>query len=215
MDFWHAGYHENINMAELGGAFVAGGTGTALVAFLFPAVPAFVEIFGGGTVATIIVETVVGAGASTVGEFTGRVWQNSMCEATGCPIRDDLWDVSTYRDDLLWGAVTSLIGASIDEIFIKPKINASMAQAEAAAKAGFQQQAASQLWDHTLATGESWPPQSTKGFTLVADWKLGPPAGFPCPTPSTAVLLTSLSEALDITVNDDIWKTLWSIMTDE
>ena len=108
--FWEAAYHKNLNEAEMAGAAVAGGTGGALAAATLPAVPAAVSTLGlsgaTGAVATVGTSAAVGGGASVAGEFTGRVVENSLCSASGGSPRTDLWDASTYGNDLVWGGIT-------------------------------------------------------------------------------------------------------------
>jgi RHS repeat-associated protein len=218
--FWEAAYHENLDEVEMVGAGVAGGGGAALAAVALPAVPAAVGAAGlTGTsagVATVGVSAAVGGGASVAGEFGGRVWQNSMYEAIGESKRVDLWDASSYRNDLFWGTA---VGAVTGGFNVASQSGLSAAQTNAAT--GLRTQAANDLWDLTLQQGGQWPPGSwsgsaaDEGLQLYLQWQCGPTAGqIAQSTAEYAAIWQGAGDVMEVVVQDDALEKVFPIWPD-
>jgi hypothetical protein len=139
-----------------------------------------------------------------------------MYEALGDSKRVDLWDASSYRNDLAWGSVG---GAMAGGFNVASQSGLSGAQANAATK--LRTQAANNLWDLTAQQGGQWPPggwsgsAADDGLQLYLQWQCGPTVGqIAQSTAGYAAMWQGAGEVMDVVVQDDALEKAFPIWPD-
>lgn len=204
-------YHENLNMPELVGAAVGGAVSSGLATAAMQTVPQAVNAIGlsgaTGTATTIGGGILVGAGSNVIGDFSGRLTENSLGSE-----RSDILDPGSYGGAVFWGGVTGGAAATIN-LAVGNEVNSLNAGAQESYAQSYRQNMAIQAWDGMMLNGgEGWL-QTPEGLGYYSSFLFGPPEALTQeivhPAAST---LAALGRAADILFNDDLLEATWEIL---